>query len=189
MGERLAASGTPLELIAIIRDFANWRGTQTAGGRKVENFATRSILRVKIVSPVDGSVVAERPSATAGEIEAALAAANRAQQQWHATSLVERAQVCSAAVEAMLAMADEIAPELAWQMGRPVQYGGRVPVCPAGLRPLADRDRPPAASSITCRRRLAASADSSDASRSERSLSSRLGTIRTCPRSTRSGPP
>src|SRR5580704_2119489 len=78
---------------------------------------------VKIVSPVDGSVVAERPSTTPGEIEAALADAHRAQQQWHATSLVERARVCSAAVEAMLAMADEIAPELSWQMGRPVQYG------------------------------------------------------------------
>jgi acyl-CoA reductase-like NAD-dependent aldehyde dehydrogenase len=78
---------------------------------------------VKIVSPVDGSVVAERPSTTPGEIEAALADAHRAQQQWHATSLVERARFCSAAVEALLAMADEIAPELAWQMGRPVQYG------------------------------------------------------------------
>jgi acyl-CoA reductase-like NAD-dependent aldehyde dehydrogenase len=37
--------------------------------------------------------------------------------------LKERAAHCLAAVEAMLAMKDEIVPELAWQMGRPVRYG------------------------------------------------------------------
>ena len=36
----------------------------------------------------------------------------------------ERGKICSQAVDAMLAMRDEIAPELAWQMGRPVRYGG-----------------------------------------------------------------
>ena len=37
--------------------------------------------------------------------------------------LAERAAYCSAAVDAMIAMKDEIVPELAWQMGRPVRYG------------------------------------------------------------------
>jgi acyl-CoA reductase-like NAD-dependent aldehyde dehydrogenase len=78
---------------------------------------------VKIVSPVDGSVVAERPYAAPAEIEAALNDAQSAQRGWRATPLADRAKFCSAAVEAMLSMADEIAPELAWQMGRPVQYG------------------------------------------------------------------
>src|ERR1700677_4365600 len=78
---------------------------------------------VKIVSPVDGSVVAERPYATPAEIEAALNDAQSAQRGWRATPLADRAKFCSAAVEAMLSMADQIAPELAWQMGRPVQYG------------------------------------------------------------------
>jgi len=78
---------------------------------------------VKIVSPVDGSIVAERPCATEAEIDAALVDAGRAQRAWRGTSLAERARFCSAAVDAMLAMADEIVPELAWQMGRPVRYG------------------------------------------------------------------
>ena len=78
---------------------------------------------VKIISPVDGSIVAERRWATQAEIDAALHDAHRAQRQWRTTSIAERARFCTAAVEAMLAMADEIAPELAWQMGRPVQYG------------------------------------------------------------------
>jgi acyl-CoA reductase-like NAD-dependent aldehyde dehydrogenase len=78
---------------------------------------------LKIISPVDDSVVAERRCAAPAEIDATLNDAHRAQRHWHATPLAERARFCSAAVEAMLAMADEIAPELAWQMGRPVQYG------------------------------------------------------------------
>ncbi|HEV8000620.1 MAG TPA: aldehyde dehydrogenase family protein [Planctomycetaceae bacterium] len=78
---------------------------------------------VKIVSPVDGSVVAERPCATPAELDAALSNAQRAQTKWSTTPIAERARLCSAAVEALLSMAEEIAPELAWQMGRPVQYG------------------------------------------------------------------
>jgi len=78
---------------------------------------------VKIISPVDGSTVAERPRATPAEIDAALVNAHCAQRQWRNTSLTERARFCSAIVDAMLSMADEIVPELAWQMGRPVRYG------------------------------------------------------------------
>src|ERR1700722_11347596 len=78
---------------------------------------------VKIISPIDGSIVAERPSATQVEIDAALAEAQKAQQKWRKTPLAERARFCTAAVEAMLAMADEIVPELARQMGRPVCFG------------------------------------------------------------------
>ncbi len=78
---------------------------------------------VKIVSPIDGSIVAERPCAAQVEIDAALAEAQKAQQKWRKTPLAERARFCTAAVEAMLAMADEIVPELARQMGRPVCFG------------------------------------------------------------------
>ena len=78
---------------------------------------------VKIVSPVDGSVLAERPYTTQADIETDLADARSAHQQWRRTSLEERARFCLAAVDAMLAMADEIVPELARQMGRPVKYG------------------------------------------------------------------
>ena len=79
--------------------------------------------RVKIISPVDGSTVATRPLASSSEIDAALSKARAAQAQWAGVAIAERAQLCSAAVDAMLAMTDEIVPELAWQMGRPIRFG------------------------------------------------------------------
>nr|WP_180204647.1 aldehyde dehydrogenase family protein [Pseudomonas sp. SbOxS1]NYU04640.1 aldehyde dehydrogenase family protein [Pseudomonas sp. SbOxS1] len=78
---------------------------------------------VQLISPVDGRLVAERQYADIVQIEQALAAAAHAQAQWKRRPLSERAAFCSAAVDAMLAMKDEIVPELAWQMGRPVRYG------------------------------------------------------------------
>src|SRR5262245_21902687 len=78
---------------------------------------------IRCVSPVDGSVYAERPQASEAEVERALAVARAAQRAWRRTSIAERARYCSAAVDAMLAMKDEIVPELAWQMGRPIRYG------------------------------------------------------------------
>ncbi len=78
---------------------------------------------VQIISPVDGRVFAERQYADIVQIEQALAAATAAQAQWKRRPLSERATFCSAAVDAMLAMKDDIVPELAWQMGRPVRYG------------------------------------------------------------------
>jgi len=76
------------------------------------------------ISPVDGREVARRRSASAAEIAAAIAAARQAQAQWAQVPLAERARLCSAAVDAMLAMRTEIAPELSWQMGRPIKYSG-----------------------------------------------------------------
>jgi acyl-CoA reductase-like NAD-dependent aldehyde dehydrogenase len=78
---------------------------------------------IQLISPVDGRVYAERQCATAAQVEQALAAAASAQAQWKRRPLSERAALCSAAVDAMLAMKAEIVPELAWQMGRPVRYG------------------------------------------------------------------
>jgi acyl-CoA reductase-like NAD-dependent aldehyde dehydrogenase len=76
------------------------------------------------ISPVDGREVARRPAATPEQITAAVNAARKAQAAWASVPLAERAKICSAAVDAMLAMRPEIAPELAWQMGRPVKFGG-----------------------------------------------------------------
>ena len=78
---------------------------------------------IQLISPVDGRVYAERQYADAAQIEQALADASAAQAQWKRRPLSERAAYCSAAVDAMLAMKDEIVPELAWQMGRPVRFG------------------------------------------------------------------
>jgi acyl-CoA reductase-like NAD-dependent aldehyde dehydrogenase len=76
------------------------------------------------ISPVDGREVVRRPSASAAEIEVAVAAARKAQAGWKRVSVAERGKILSRAVDAMLAMRAEVGPELAWQMGRPVRYGG-----------------------------------------------------------------
>ena len=78
---------------------------------------------IDCISPVDGRVYASRPVARKKQIAATFAAAHAAQEKWKRLPIAERAAYCSAAVDAMIAMKDEIVPELAWQMGRPVRYG------------------------------------------------------------------
>ncbi len=76
------------------------------------------------VSPIDGSVFATRE--TLGP-EAARAAADRAraaQAAWAARPLQERIDLVMAGVVAVGDMNDEIVPELARMMGRPVRFGG-----------------------------------------------------------------
>ena len=79
--------------------------------------------KVQCVSPVDGSVYAERSLASESDIEKALGSARAAQAAWRALSFSSRAEACTRAVDAMLNMVDDIVPELAWQMGRPVAFG------------------------------------------------------------------
>ena len=76
------------------------------------------------ISPVDGSVYAERPALAKGAAEAALGRARNAQVDWAARPIHERAALVRAAVARVGEMNDEIVPELAWQMGRPVRHGG-----------------------------------------------------------------
>ena len=79
---------------------------------------------VKITSPIDGSVYAERPVATGTEIETAVAKAKAARRAWGEVTVRERAKFLEHFLDALLARNEEIVPELAWQMGRPVRYGG-----------------------------------------------------------------
>lgn len=79
---------------------------------------------VKIVSPVDGRVYAERKVAGAAEIESAVAKAKAARKAWGEVTVRERAKFLNHFVDALLAKNDEIVPELAWQMGRPIRFGG-----------------------------------------------------------------
>jgi acyl-CoA reductase-like NAD-dependent aldehyde dehydrogenase len=79
---------------------------------------------IRCISPVDGRLYAERPVAEDTAVDAALARARAAQRAWQGVALAERARLCTAVVDAMLAMREEIVPELAWQMGRPVRFGG-----------------------------------------------------------------
>ncbi|HYJ84322.1 MAG TPA: aldehyde dehydrogenase family protein [Allosphingosinicella sp.] len=84
------------------------------------------------LSPVDGREYARRPLATDAGIERALTEARLAQPEWAGTPLEERCATMLRFLAAMEALNPEIVPELAWQMGRPVRYGGE-------FRSLAER--------------------------------------------------
>ncbi len=79
---------------------------------------------VKIITPIDGSVYAERAIARDADIESAVTAARAALPTWRGVPIAERARYVLAFLDALVAMNDDIAVELAWQMGRPVRYGG-----------------------------------------------------------------
>ncbi len=79
---------------------------------------------LKCVSPIDGSVYAEREVLSAEAAFEAAARARAAQVAWAARPLQERTRLVMAGVAAVGAMNDEIVPELAYMMGRPVRYGG-----------------------------------------------------------------
>lgn len=81
-------------------------------------------MTITCISPIDGSVYAERSVLSRADADAAVARASAAQVAWAARPLAERISLVQAGVAAVGAMNDEIVPELAWQMGRPIRYGG-----------------------------------------------------------------
>ena len=78
----------------------------------------------RLISPIDGSVYAERACLDLAQAQAVVSASRQAQAGWAALSVAERGAYCSAALAALAAMNVELVPEIAWQMGRPVRYGG-----------------------------------------------------------------
>ena len=76
----------------------------------------------RTVTPIDGSVVVERPLASDAEIEVTLARAMAAQRRWAQVPVAERAAICTRAVEWCVARADELGAELTSQMGRPIAH-------------------------------------------------------------------
>ena len=79
---------------------------------------------LKCISPIDGSVFAERPVLDHGAAAALVERAREAQALWAARPVRERIDLVLAGVAAVGAMNDDIVPELAAMMGRPVRYGG-----------------------------------------------------------------
>ena len=108
---------------------------------------------VKIMSPIDGSLYAERPVADDAEIETAVIKARHAKQAWGEVTIGERAKFLSHFVDALLAKNDEIVPELAWQIGRPIRFGGEkrgveersrhmIAIAEESLKPSEKTDKP-----------------------------------------------
>jgi acyl-CoA reductase-like NAD-dependent aldehyde dehydrogenase len=89
----------------------------------------------RTISPIDGSVVAERSYATDAEIAHALAHARAAQARWRETPLAERAAYCARFVDAFVAQRDAIAHEITLQIGRPIAHS------PGELRGFEERAR------------------------------------------------
>ena len=79
---------------------------------------------LKCISPIDGSVYAERETLSSDDAFALVESAKQAQLEWAARPIEERIELVMAGVAAIGDMNVEIVPELAWQMGRPVRYGG-----------------------------------------------------------------
>lgn len=80
------------------------------------------IATLKTYSPIDNSLYVERPYASEDAVQQALSKAKAAQKIWKSTSLTERAALCMAAVEILVANKEAIAQEICWQMGRPIRY-------------------------------------------------------------------
>ncbi|NQZ93305.1 MAG: aldehyde dehydrogenase family protein [Moritella sp.] len=73
-------------------------------------------------SPIDNSIYVERHLASSEEINDTLQQAVTAQANWRQVVLKERAAICHKMVDVFMANEDEIAHELCWMMGRPIQY-------------------------------------------------------------------
>jgi len=76
------------------------------------------------ISPIDGSVFATRETLSPEAARAAADRARAAQADWAARPLQERIDLVMAGVAAVGDLNEEIVPELAHMMGRPIRYGG-----------------------------------------------------------------
>jgi len=76
----------------------------------------------RIISPIDGSVIAERELASDAVVDAVLHTAKAAQMAWRATPISERIRLCEAMIVHLESSVADIATEISWQMGRPVRY-------------------------------------------------------------------
>lgn len=79
---------------------------------------------VKCISPIDGSVYAERETLSNDAALEAVARARKAQMAWAARPLQERVDLVMGALKEIENSTDRMTTELAHQMGRPVRYGG-----------------------------------------------------------------
>ena len=79
---------------------------------------------LRCISPIDGSVVVARPPLGLEHARAAIAGARAACAAWAKRPLEDRIAAVIAGMEALGAVNEEIVPELARMMGRPVRYGG-----------------------------------------------------------------
>ncbi|HEV8018242.1 MAG TPA: aldehyde dehydrogenase family protein [Steroidobacteraceae bacterium] len=90
---------------------------------------------IKCISPVDGTVYAERTPATPVQIDAALQRAVAAQRSWREVPIAERAAIIERFCAEFERRGAAIANGLSWQMGRPIRFA------PSEVRGTLERAR------------------------------------------------
>jgi acyl-CoA reductase-like NAD-dependent aldehyde dehydrogenase len=88
-----------------------------------------------VITPLDGSILLERPYATAAQTQAILDAASNARRGWQHTPLAERKALIGKAVDWLLANKERCADAITRQIGRPISQS------PGELRGLEERAR------------------------------------------------
>jgi len=78
---------------------------------------------IQLISPVDGSVYAERMPMAPDAADRAARRARLAQRAWAARPLDERIALVRQGVARLVAMKEQVARDLAGQMGRPIRFG------------------------------------------------------------------
>lgn len=81
---------------------------------------------ITCVSPVNGRVYVTRPAAPIAEVRERLARARTAQKTWARVPLEERIAGVLKGIGRLESVNIDLVTELAWQMGRPVRYGGEL---------------------------------------------------------------
>ncbi len=81
---------------------------------------------LRCISPVDGREIVRRETTSPNLVLASIENARKAQREWAAAGIAERVDVLLRFLDCLRALNDEIVPELAWQMGRPVRNGGEL---------------------------------------------------------------
>jgi acyl-CoA reductase-like NAD-dependent aldehyde dehydrogenase len=89
----------------------------------------------RTITPIDDTLLVERPYATAADIARTVEAAARAQKTWKHVAVAERQKLISRAVDAFVAKKDIIAEEITRQMGRPLGQS------PGEIRGFEERSR------------------------------------------------
>src|SRR6202140_1309705 len=79
-------------------------------------------MTIRTISPVDGSVYAERTAATPAQVDQVLQRACAAQLLWRQGPLSERAAIIERFCGEFERRGTQIATELSWQMGRPIRF-------------------------------------------------------------------
>ncbi len=92
-------------------------------------------MSIKSISPIDGSLVAERTPATAAQIDTALARARTAQALWREVLLAERVAIIERFCVEFEHRGADIASGLTWQIGRPSRFA------PSEVRGTLERAR------------------------------------------------